>query len=244
MPRPFVTVTLLPHATLAAVLVLTACGSEPPPRAAPPGAIIGVSPPARAESVPAAPPIPSIAPVERPRLAMGSTEGQAGADPELSTLDDAQLAAIVQAVLDGEIRTAQLAESQAATPEVKGFAHDTTTAYLDMQIRQNAIMQRLQVASSGESAPGARQKDAAQTKMTVLLRAPRSEFDHDYVDAEVRDQTADVDLLKRVVSSVHDPDFRTQLQAIENAVEGRLRMAQILQQRLAREATRRTPPRP
>jgi predicted outer membrane protein len=222
-------------AVVVSVLAAVACGGTPPPNA-----------PARAQEptivvvtrVPTND-TPESPPLERRVPDVGSTNAQPRGESDLADLDDSELAGLVRVLLDGEIRAAQLAESRAATPDVKRFARETTTTCLDLQARQSAILLRLPIAPPRESAASEGVKNATQSELSFLQGLRGTSFDREYADGQVRDQQAALDLIQRVADRVKDPDLRAYVRDdVQAKVEVVLHMAQALHGKLEKVAPR------
>jgi predicted outer membrane protein len=127
-------------------------------------------------------------------------------DAELSKLDDGELAALVGAIDDGEIRLAQLAEAQTANLEVKRFAHDMLVAHQSMESKDKAFLSGNSIAPTG-STVRKRLESATQSEVTELTNLHGEAFDHAYVDNQVRDHSQAIELFDRIIPNVRNASF-------------------------------------
>jgi putative membrane protein len=164
--------------------------------------------------------------------AVGVTNPMGGL-PDVSSLSDAQLAAIVQAVNQGEIDEAQLALGRSTSPEVKRFARDMLGAHRDMQYKINVLLGRLQLTPS-ENAVSNQLKSDTQSEMHELQTMRGKDFDRDYVDAQVRNHNKALEILERITPEVRNPDLKVAFTNDRPKVESHLRAAERAQLALQR----------
>jgi putative membrane protein len=216
-----------------------------PSTEATPGSV-GRMPPPMPSPVELVPVSPQLA---EPAAAMGATSGapvtwgsgpyasetsatgvtnQMGAMVDLSTLNDAQFSAIVQAINAGEIQEAQLAMSKATSPDVKRFARDMVVAHRDMQNKMTALLGRLQMTPSDNAVSNQLRSDT-QGEVSTLQTMRGKEFDRDYIDAQVRNHNKALELLDEMTPSVKDAELRAALIAARPKVEAHLREAERVQ---------------
>jgi putative membrane protein len=182
-----------------------------------------------------------------PSAAMGSTTGapvtwgagpdtntqvgvtnQMGGMVDLSTLNDAQFAAIVQSINAGEIQEAQLAMGKASSPDVKRFAKDMATAHRDMQTKMTTLLGRLQITPSDNAVSNQLRSDT-QGEISTLQTMRGKDFDRDYIDAQVRNHNKALELLDHMTPSVKDSELKAALTATRPKVEAHLREAERVQ---------------
>jgi putative membrane protein len=206
---------------------------------------VGLAPPPMPSPVEMGPASPAL---QDPAAAMGSTRGapvapvtwgggggsesnqvgvtnQMASSVDLSTLNDSQFAAIVQAINDGEIEEAQLALSKAAAPDVKRFARDMMAAHRDMQNKMTALLVRLQITPS-DNAVSNQLKSDTQSELGALKTIRGKDFDRDYVDAQVRNHNNALELLDRITPSVKSSELKATLVSVHPKVEAHLREAE------------------
>ncbi len=214
-----------------------------PSTEATPGSV-GVRPPPMPSPVEMEPASPAM---QESAAAMGSTGGapvapvtwgsgasdsrqvgvtnQMGNEVDLSTLNDAQFASIVQAVNDGEIQEAQLAIGKATSPDVKRFARDMATAHRDMQNKMTALLGRLQITPS-DNAVSNQLKSDTQSELSTLQAMRGKDFDRDYIDAQVRNHNKALELLDRITPSVKNTELKAALTSTRPKIEAHLREAE------------------
>ncbi len=144
---------------------------------------------------------------------------------DLSTLNDAQFASIVQAVNEGEIQEAQLAMTKATSPDVKRFARDMATAHRDMQNKMTALLGRLQITPS-DNAVSNQLKSDTQSELSTLQGTRGKDFDRDYIDAQVRNHNEALELLERITPSVKNTELKASLTSTRPKIEAHLREAE------------------
>jgi putative membrane protein len=170
---------------------------------------------------------------------MGITNTMGGMD--VSGLNDAQLAAVIHAMNDGEIQEAQLAESKASAASVKRYAQHLLSAHRDMMNKNSALLARLQIIPS-DNAVSNQIKSDSQNEMSTLQSMRGKDFDRDYVDAQVRNHNKALELVDRVARLVKNAEFRAQLQSDRTRIESHLRDAERLQESLQKGSTNAQPP--
>jgi putative membrane protein len=172
----------------------------------------------------------------------GGTEGPSGAgsamggSADVSSFDDAQLAAVVQALNMGEMQTAQLAESKASSPEVKKFARDMMTQHREMQNRANAVFSRTQITPN-DNAVSNQLKSDAQSDVSTLQGMRGKDFDREYMDQQVRAHNHALELIDRMLPNAKSHELKAELQGARMKVEAHLRQAERIQQTLQKGAT-------
>ncbi len=147
--------------------------------------------------------------------AQGATEGQGVTNqmagvPDVSTLSDAQLAAVVQTINMGEIQEGQLALSKSTSPDVKRFARDMIGAHRDMMNKTTAILTRLQITPN-DNAVSNQLKSDTQSELQDLQSMRGKDFDRDYIDAQVRNHNKALELVDRIAPEVKNPEFKAAL---------------------------------
>ena len=171
-------------------------------------------------------------------MSQGGTMGTTGAtntmggSMDVSNLDDAQVAAVVQALNSGEIQQAQLAQSKAKSPDVKRFAQKMITAHRDMQTSDAALFSRLQITPS-DNAVSNQLKTDVQNNMSTLQSMTGRDFDRDYIDGQVRAHNRALELVDRMAMNVKSSELRTSLQNARTKIEQHLRDAERIQQTLS-----------
>jgi putative membrane protein len=173
---------------------------------------------------------------------MGVTNPMGGM-PDISSLSDAQLAAVVQAVNQGEIDEGQLALSRSTSPEVKRFARDMVGAHRDMQNKTSTLLDRLQLTPS-ENAVSNQLKSDTHGELQDLQTMRGKDFDHDYIDAQVRNHNKALEVLERITPGVKNVEFKTALINLRPKIEAHLRAAERVQEALQRGATSSQPAMP
>ncbi len=169
---------------------------------------------------------------------LGVTNAMGGVD--VSTLNDAQLSAVVQTINEGEIQEAELAVSKGVSPDVKRFAKDMMNAHRDMQNRTRALLARLQITPA-DNAVSNQLKSDTQNELSTLQTMRGKDFDRDYIDAQVRNHNQALELLDRVAPIVKNSELKAALTNERPKIEAHLRGAERVQQSLQKGATNGQP---
>ena len=206
-------------------------GRSPPPMPSPvelvPAGPALADPTAAMGATSGAPVTWGSAPESPPTSATGVTN-QMGGMVDLSTLNDAQFAAIVQAINAGEIQEAQLAMSKATSPDVKRFARDMAVAHRDMQSRMTTLLGRLQITPSDNAVSNQMRSDT-QGEVSTLQTLRGKDFDRSYIDAQVTNHNSALETLDRITPSVKDAELKAALTATRPKIEAHLREAERVQ---------------
>jgi len=174
---------------------------------------------------------------------IGSTNtmgAESGAIMDVSTLNDAQLAAIVGAINQGEIQESQLAVNKATAADVKRFARDMSTAHREMQAKSTALLSRLQITPA-DNAVSNQLKSDTQNELSTLQTMRGKDFDRDYIDAQVRNHNKALELLDRITPNVKNAELKAALTNDRPKVEAHLREAERVQQSLQKGTTNAQP---
>jgi putative membrane protein len=162
-----------------------------------------------------------------PGVGVGVTNQMAGV-PDVSTLSDAQLAAVVQAINQGEIQEAQLALSKSSNADVKRFARDMISAHRDMMSKTTALLQRLQITPN-DNAVSNQLKSDTQSEIQDLQTMRGKDFDRNYIDSQVRNHNGALELMDRIAPDVKNAELKAALMSDRPKVEAHLREAERVQ---------------
>lgn len=167
-----------------------------------------------------------------------SGTGAAGAagTMDVSSLNDAQLAAVIQAINQGEIQEAQLAEQRATSPEVKRFARDMMTSHRNIMSEDQSVLSQAQITPS-DNAVSQQLRTDSQGEMSTLEGMRGRDFDREYVDSQIKDHNKAIELLDRIIPNVKNPQLKAQLQNARPRLEAHLRQAERVQQKLQQGST-------
>ena len=151
---------------------------------------------------------------------------------DVAGFTDGQLAAVIVALNDQEIEESQLATTKAASKDVRAFARDMVAAHRDMLNASQALFGKLHV-SAVDNAVSSKLKTATLNQMTTLEEQPRgSDFDDDYVDAQVLAHNAALDLIDRMVLTATSAELKGALEEDRSKIEAHLQAAAHLQDTL------------
>lgn len=166
---------------------------------------------------------------------MGSS-GMGGGTMDVSSLNDAQLAAVLQAINQGEIQSAQLAQQKAASPDVKHFARDMLNSHRSMMNEQQSTLSQAQITPS-DNAVSQQLRTDAQSEQSTLEGMRGRDFDREYIDDQIKDHNKALELIDRILPNVKNPQLKTQLQNAKPKIEHHLREAERVQQKLQQGST-------
>ncbi|HEX8794846.1 MAG TPA: DUF4142 domain-containing protein [Polyangiaceae bacterium] len=173
---------------------------------------------------------------------MGSTSAMGGA-MDVSSLNDAQLAAVIQAINQGEIQAAQLAEQKSTAPEVKRFARDMLTSHRNIMNEDQSVLSQAQITPS-DNAVSQQLRTDAQGEMSTLEGMRGRDFDKEYVDEQIKDHNKAIELIDRIIPNIKNPQLKAQLQNARPRLEAHLREAERLQQKMQQGSTNKQSPSP
>lgn len=156
-----------------------------------------------------------------------------GALPDASGLNDAQIAAVMVSINQGEIDNGQLAEVRAFSPAVRNFAQHMVTSHTAMLSHDQSIFSRGHIVPS-DNAVSNELKSGAQNQLSTLQSAHGRDFDRQYIDDQVSGHQEVLKLLDQLIANAKSDDLKANLQASRAKVEDHLRMAKSVQQGLQR----------
>ncbi len=165
----------------------------------------------------------------------GSTSAMGGS-MDVSSLNDAQLAAVIQAIGQGEIQAAQLAQQKGTSPEVKRFARDMLTAHRNMMNEDQSVLSQAQITPS-DNAVSQQLRTDSQGEMSTLEGMRGRDFDREYIDSQIKDHNKAIELIDRIIPNVKNAQLKAQLQNARPRLEAHLREAERLQQKMQQGST-------
>ena len=134
-PRP--SYATIPLGVFAAIVTMGACTADPPPSSPPSSSTVRATP----ERYGATLMQPSDRTATRTNEGAGTSIEQAPlSDAQLSALDDAHLAGVIEELTDGAARFARVGERRVTDHQVKRFAHDVAATQIAAKTR---LMTRL-----------------------------------------------------------------------------------------------------
>jgi putative membrane protein len=169
-----------------------------------------------------------------------STMGATGGSMDVSTLNDAQLAAVVQAIHQDQLQEAQLAEQRAASPEVKRYARDMVNAHRNVMNENQSVLSQAQITPS-DNAISQQLRTDSQNEMSTLEGLRGRDFDREYLDDQIRDHNKALELVDRIVPNIKNPQLKAHLQHARMRLEAHLREAEKLQQKMQQGSTSKQP---
>ena len=173
---------------------------------------------------------------------MGSPSpmGAMGGTMDVSSLGDGQLAAVIQAIHQDELQEAQLAEQRASSPELKRYARDMTNAHRNIMNENQSLLAQAQITPS-DNAVSQQLRTDAQNEMSTLEGLRGRDFDREYLDDQIRDHNKAIELVDRIIPNIKNPQLKAHMQSVRTRLEGHLREAERLQQKLEKGSTNKQP---
>src|SRR5580658_3463474 len=157
---------------------------------------------------------------------------------DVSSLNDAQIASILNAINAGRIEEAQLAGSSAATPQVRQFARQMMVTHRNLQTKLDALYSQEQITPSPNALSNQIQNDD-HNQLASMQDLRGKDFDRVFLDDAVRSHNSALELLDRTIPNVRDPQLKAELQEVRARVDSHLKEAEMLQQQLQQGATNR-----
>jgi predicted outer membrane protein len=142
----------------------------------------------------------------------GAAQEQAGAPavPDVSTLDDYSLAAVIQSTHQRIAQQAQLAERSTQSADVKQLSHDMFALHSDVLSKEQALFQQLNLVPHASVVSQQIDADASRTLQT--LRSDHGNaFDHDYLDAQLQTFRDAIQLFDRMYPVAKAQDLKGEI---------------------------------
>jgi putative membrane protein len=171
----------------------------------------------------------------------GTGSGGSGGAMDLSGFTDGQIAAVLHSIDSGDIQEAQLAGTKAASAEVKQFARSGVTQQKSFDDKATSTLKKSNISSS-ENAVSQRLSSDAQSQQSMLQGESGRDFDRDYIDAQVKNESLALDLLDKMTLKATDAQLRSMLQDLRPKVEARMKDAQRIQATLQKGPTTKQSP--
>jgi putative membrane protein len=197
--------------------LVAACGGGEPEATAPTAEVPAAAAPPPAETAAPAAAAPSAAP----------------AAPVEEPLTDERIAAILDAANGGEIEQAKLAPKNGKDAKVKAFAAHMITDHGKNQADSKALLKKINVIPADGQISLKLQQDSQQL-VAKLNNEKGADFDKDYIDAQVQEHQAVLDLMdQKLLVQVKNADLKAAITAFRPKVEHHLGDAKTIQASLA-----------
>jgi putative membrane protein len=210
--------------TVAFLSALAACGGDQPAKAPDnpaPASIVDASPVTSA---------PAPAPSDTAPLAAVPSDTKRDAP---STLSDGQILQVVHTADQGEIEQARLATTKAKDARVRTLAVMMITDHSAADRKAMAIAKKLD--GPMPSATSTSLESDAHNKTNTLESENGAEFDKDYVNIQIKEHQAVLDLIdQQLVPNAKDSKVKTFVNDVRTKVAMHLQHAQELQTALAK----------
>lgn len=163
-----------------------------------------------------------------------------GGSMDVSSLGDGQLAAVVQAIHQDQMQEAQLAEQRATSPELKRYARDMVTSHRNIMNENQSLLAQAQITPS-DNAVSQQLRTDAQNEMSTLEGLRGRDFDREYLDSQIRDHNKAIELVDRIIPNIKNPQLKAHVQNVRMRLEGHLREAERIQQKMQQGSTNKQP---
>jgi putative membrane protein len=153
--------------------------------------------------------------------------------PQPETLTDDQIAMITEAVNSGEVAQAKLAQKKAQDPRVKKFASHMVTQHNKLKKQGESLAKKAQLTPM-ESTTSMDLSQKSTETLASLENADKTNFDKEYIDAQVQQHESVVLLLdSKLIPNASNSDLKARLEETRKMVEDHLNEAKEIQSSLA-----------
>jgi len=147
-----------------------------------------------------------------------------------ATLTDAEIAHVAVTANAIDVDLAKLAETRAASPEVRAFARTMVTDHSAVNQQAGELAQRLGVTPA-DNAVSASLRTAADPVHRALTDLHGTTFDFAYIEREVAYHQAVLDALDQVlIPQTRNPELRALLERVRPVIAAHLEHARRLDQ--------------
>ncbi|MEX1181897.1 MAG: DUF4142 domain-containing protein [Gemmatimonadota bacterium] len=169
----------------------------------------------------------SEAPEEEASAGPAAAEAAPSAQPAVT---DAEIAAIVVAANEIDVRYGELARERATDPAVKQFAETMITDHTAVNESAVELVTRLGVTPEESDVSRSLEASAAETRQSLETKSG-AEFDQAYIDNEVAYHQTVLDALDGLlIPSATNAELKQTLVGVRPAFEAHLEHAKALQQ--------------
>jgi putative membrane protein len=152
-----------------------------------------------------------------------------GSASAVSGFHDADVAAVLRSVNQGEVDEAQLAITKSKSADVRRFAQHMATDHRDMMNKDKALFSRIHVMPSDNVVSNQIKADGRQ-ELSTLQGDTGRDFDRAYMDAQVKGHHHALELIDQMLPNVQNGDFKTAIEGARGKVEHHLQEAEKIQQ--------------
>ena len=151
------------------------------------------------------------------------------ASPSSNKIEDEQILQALHTANEGEIEQAKLAQQHARDDRVKRFATMMIRHHTDADDKGRETAKKANVSPAGSDLSRDLENDARQTTSSLSSQSG-SNFDRKYIDAQVKEHQAVLDMIDRkLMPNAKSADVKTLLRDVRPTVETHLKEAQQLQ---------------
>ncbi len=226
-------------ATISLLLFAVACGHEEPPKTAynePPAPAPAAKEPTSTGELPAQPTTAAQStPVAGPTSAGVPHEGPSAGNPEAqpaSTLTDGQILEVVHAANAAEIEQAHLALRRSKNAHVRQYAEMMVRDHTQSENKGMIVAKKANLKRDASGMSETLTGSADGTTRTLDTESP-TDFDKDYVDAQVQEHQTVLDTIdQKLLDNAQDGNVKAYLINVRAAVAAHLQHAEDLKKEL------------
>ena len=163
------------------------------------------------------------------KIGGSSARGDQGSPSDVSSFHDAEIAAVLGNVNQGEVDQAQLAIAKSKSADVRKFAQHMATDHRDMIRKDKALLARIHVTPSDNVVSNQIKTDGHE-ELTTLQGDTGRDFDRAYMDAQVKGHHHALKLIDQMLPNVENSDLKTAIEGARGKVEHHLQEAERIQQ--------------
>jgi predicted outer membrane protein len=209
------------------VAALVACSANQPPPAAPASSLARTAPERSGATM--------MQPSERaaaPAMVSESSAAAPVSDAQLASLDDAHLAAVIQAASNRATRIARVEESRGADRDVKRFAHELAASHADAESRFEEKLSQLGIEPASGPVSDQVRTEVESSGLAALRSAHGKDLDRAYVDQQLQELTGALTLVLRANGQISRPELRAAVDGLRARLERNAREARDIRDAL------------
>lgn len=157
--------------------------------------------------------------------------------------NDAEIAAILTALDEGQVNQAKAGETNAGTPAVRDFAHVIGVAHSRSSDEQKSLLRRLPISPAPNEVSRALEKGFSSEQLT-LEAAKGAAFDNELVNREVVQHAHTIELLDALAPQAKNEDIRLSIEKARAIEEAHLELACMVRSNLAGNPPAQPQPKP
>jgi putative membrane protein len=163
----------------------------------------------------------------------GTTGGNTGGTTNEAPLTDEQIVSVLHIANAGEIEQAKLAQQKGASAKVKQFAAMILRDHTDADNKGKELAQKNKFSMMATTPTGTNLENDAKQFTQSMQSMRGADFDRAYIDAQVKEHQAVIDLIDRkMMPNVQHADLKNLLNTVRPKLEMHLKEAKDIQSNL------------